>query len=109
MRVYIFWGAAPNPASFLKRKRGKKNWERNNKGITEMKYLITLLHNGCMATVKNTFQLLLRFLLSKKEDVSSYIPCQSIASATFMKPAMFAPATRLPSMPNSFAASEAFL
>ena len=39
-----------------------------------MKYLITLLHNGCMATVKNTFQLLLRFLLSKKEDVSSLYP-----------------------------------
>lgn len=31
-------------------------------------------------------------------------PCHFIASATFMKPAIFAPATRLPSMPYSLAA-----
>ena len=36
-------------------------------------------------------------------------PCASIASATFRKPAMLAPATRSPSMPYFFAASKEFL
>ena len=36
-------------------------------------------------------------------------PCHSIASATFRKPAIFAPATRLSARPNSFAVFEQFL
>ena len=38
------------------------------------------------------------------EFIYQQTPCASIASATFIKPAILAPATRLPSMPNSFAA-----
>lgn len=41
------------------------------------------------------------------ESNPNYItPCAFIASATFRKPAMFAPATRLPSQPYSLAALE---
>ena len=54
MVIKLFnWGFAPNPTSFLRRKRGKKDWERIIKEL--MNHIIKITGTGLFSTCSGDF------------------------------------------------------